>query len=68
MEVNIMEDAEINDLTREEVVMEDMDYAKVKNKVIKPKRRVAGETGPHLSSDEELTTQFSTARNRKKTK
>jgi hypothetical protein len=45
---------------------EDMDYAKVKNKVIKPKKRFAGETGPELSSEEELRTQISTVRNRKK--
>jgi hypothetical protein len=48
MEVNTMEEGEINDVAEEEVVLEDMDYAKVKNKVIKPKKRVAGETGPGL--------------------
>jgi hypothetical protein len=48
------------------MVMEDMDYAKVKTKVTKPKKRVAGETGPELSSDEELRAQFSTARNRER--
>jgi hypothetical protein len=63
-----MEEGEINDVAGEEVVMEDMDYAKVKNNVIKPKKGVAGETGAELSSDEELRTQFSTVRNRKKTK
>jgi hypothetical protein len=36
------------------------------NKVVKPKKRVAGETGSELSSDEELRAKFSTARNRKK--
>jgi hypothetical protein len=46
--------------------MEDMEYTNVKNKVIKPKKRVARETGPELSSDEELRAQFSTVRNRKK--
>jgi predicted metal-dependent hydrolase len=66
MEVNTMEEGEINDVAGEEVVMEDMDYAKVKNKVIKPKTRVAGETGPELSSDEELRALFSTVGNRKK--
>jgi hypothetical protein len=66
MEVNTMEEGEINDIAGEEVVMEDMDYAKVKNKVIKSKKRVVGETGPELSSDEELRAQFSTVRNRKK--
>jgi hypothetical protein len=48
--------------------MEDMDYAKVKNNVIKLKKRVAGETGHELSSDEELMAQFSTVRNRKEPK
>jgi hypothetical protein len=48
--------------------MEAMDYAKVKNKVIKPKKRVAGETGPELSSDEEPRAQFIIVRNRKKPK
>jgi hypothetical protein len=43
MEVNTMEKGEINDVIVEEVVMEDMDYTKIKNKVIKPKKRVAGE-------------------------
>jgi hypothetical protein len=63
-----MEEGEINYLAGEEVVMEDMDYAKVKNKVIKPKKRVAEETIPELSSDEELRAQFSTVSNRKKPK
>jgi hypothetical protein len=68
MQVNTMEQREINGVVREEVVLEDMDHAKLKNKVIKPKRRVEGETGPELSSDEELRAQFSTVRHRKKTK
>jgi hypothetical protein len=34
------------------VVVEIMDYAKLKDKVLKPKKRVAEETGPELSSDE----------------
>jgi hypothetical protein len=68
MEVNTMEEGEMNDIVGEEVVMEDMDNAKLKNKVFKPKTRVAGETGPELSSDEKLRAQFSTVRNRKKTK
>jgi hypothetical protein len=46
MEVNTMEEGEINDIAGEEVVMQDMDYAKVKNKIIKLKKTVAGETGP----------------------
>jgi hypothetical protein len=54
VEVNTMEEREISDVTGEEVVMEGMDDAKVKNKVMKPKKRVAGEAGPELSSDEEL--------------
>jgi hypothetical protein len=57
MEVNTMEDGEM--------VMEDMDYAKVKNKFTKPNKSAAGETGPELSSDEELRVQFSTVINRK---
>jgi hypothetical protein len=68
MEVNTMVEGEIIDVTEEEVVMEDIDYAKVKNKDMKPKKRVAGETEPAFSSDEDLRAQFSTARTRKKTK
>jgi hypothetical protein len=44
--------------------MEDMDYANVKNKVSKPKKRVAGGKVPEMPSDEELMAQFSTVRNR----
>jgi hypothetical protein len=44
MEVQAMEKGEINDKAGEEVVLEDMDYAELKNKFVKPKRRVAGET------------------------
>jgi hypothetical protein len=62
MEVNTMEKIEINDVAGKKMVMEDMDYAKVKNKVIKPKKRDAGETGSELLSDEELRTQFSIVR------
>jgi hypothetical protein len=47
MEVEAMEEGEINDDAGEEVVMEEMDYAELKNKFVKPKRRVAGETGPN---------------------
>jgi hypothetical protein len=57
MEVEAME-GEINDEAGEEVVMEDMDYAELKNKYVKLKKRVAGETGPELSSEEELMAQF----------
>jgi hypothetical protein len=57
-----MEEGEINDEAGEEVVMEDMDYAELKNKFFKTKKRVAGETGPELSSEEELMAQFSTMR------
>jgi hypothetical protein len=41
MELNTMEEGKVNGIAGEEV-MEDMDYAKVKNKVIKPKKRFAG--------------------------
>jgi hypothetical protein len=60
-----MEEGEINDEAGEEVVMEDMDYAELMNKFVKPKKRVAGETGPELSSEEEPMAQFSTVRSRK---
>jgi hypothetical protein len=46
--------------------MEDMDQAKLKNKVVKPKKRVAGKTGSELSSEEERMAEFSTVRSRKK--
>jgi hypothetical protein len=59
-----MEEGEINDEAGEEMVMEDMDYTELKNKFVKPKKRVAGETGPELSSEEELMAQFSAARSR----
>jgi hypothetical protein len=65
MEVEAMEEGEINDEAGEEVVLEDMDYAELKNKFVKPKKRVAGETGPELSSEKELMAQFSTVRSRK---
>jgi hypothetical protein len=65
MEVEAMEEGEINDEAGEEVVMEDMDYAELKNKFVKPKKRVAVETGPELSSEEELMAQFNTVRSRK---
>jgi hypothetical protein len=54
MKINAMEEGELNNVAGKEVVMEDMDYVKLKNKVIKPKKRVAEETGPELSSEEEL--------------
>jgi hypothetical protein len=66
MEVDALEDGEIYDEAGEEVVMEDMNHAKLKNKVVKPKRRVAGKTGPELSSEDELRAKFSTVRSRKK--
>jgi hypothetical protein len=62
MEVEAMEEEKINDEAGEEVVM---DYAELKNKFVKPKKRVAGETGPELSSKEELMAQFSTVRSRR---
>jgi hypothetical protein len=47
-----------------------MDYAKLKNKVIKRRKRVARETRPELSLSLSLSlrAQFSTVRNRKKPK
>jgi hypothetical protein len=57
-----MEEGKINDIAGEEMVMKDMDYAKVKNKAVKPEKRVFGETVPELSSNEELRAQFSTVR------
>jgi hypothetical protein len=68
MEVDEMEEEEINDEAVEEVEMEDKDYVKLRNKVVKPKKRVAGKAGPELSSEEELMLQFSTVRSRKKPK
>jgi hypothetical protein len=50
-EVNAMEDGEINDEAGEEEVLEDMGYAKLKNKVMISKKRVVGETGPEFSSE-----------------
>jgi hypothetical protein len=44
MEVEAMEEGEINDEAGEEVVMEDMDYTELKNKFVKPKKRVAGKS------------------------
>jgi hypothetical protein len=66
MEVDAMEvEEEINDETAEKVEMEDKCYAKLRNKVVKPKKRVAGKAKPGLSSEEELKAQFSTVRSRK---
>jgi hypothetical protein len=48
MEIEAMEEGEINDEAGEEVVMEDMDYAELKNKFVKAKKRVAGEIRPEL--------------------
>jgi hypothetical protein len=48
MEVAMEEEEEINDEPVEEVEMEDKDYAKLRNKVVKPKKRVAGKAGPEL--------------------
>jgi hypothetical protein len=59
-----MEEGEINDEAGKEVVLEDMDYAELKNKFVKPKKRVAGGTGPELSSEEELMAEFCTVRSR----
>jgi hypothetical protein len=52
----------------EEVLAEDMDYAKAKNKVSKQKMRVAGEKLLEMPSGEELMVQFIAVRNRKKPK
>jgi hypothetical protein len=68
MEVDAMEEEEINDEPVEEVEMEDKDYAKLRNKVVKPKKRVAGKARPEMSSEEELMAQFSTVRSRKNPK
>jgi hypothetical protein len=65
MEVEVLEEGEMKDEAVEEVVMEDMEYAELKNKFVKPKKRVAGETDPELSSEEELMAKFSTVRSRK---
>jgi thioredoxin-related protein len=65
MGVEAMKEGEINDEAVKEVVMEDMDYAELKNKFVKPKKRVAGETVPELSSEEELMAKFSTVRSHK---
>jgi hypothetical protein len=40
MQANTMEEKALNDVAGEEMVMEDMDYTKVKNKVIKQKMTV----------------------------
>jgi hypothetical protein len=69
MEIDEMkEEEEINDETAEEMEMENKDYAKLRNKVVKPKKRVAGKAGPEVSSEEELMAQFSTVRRRKSKK
>jgi hypothetical protein len=53
MEGDAMEEGEMYDEAGEEVVIEDMDHAKLKNKVVKPKKRTARKTGPESSSEEE---------------
>jgi hypothetical protein len=53
---------------KKEVEMENKDYAKLRNKVVKPKKRVVGKAGTELSSEKELMAQFSTVRRRKKPK
>jgi hypothetical protein len=62
MEVNTTEEGKKYEVVGEEAVMEDMDYAKLKNKFIKPKKMVEGQTVPELSSDEELRAKFSTVK------
>jgi hypothetical protein len=51
MDISTMEKGEINDIAGKEVVMEDRDYANVMNMITKPKKRVAGEIGPGLSTE-----------------
>jgi hypothetical protein len=68
MEVDAMEEEEINEEAEEEVEMADKDYAKLKNKVVKPKKRVAGKAGPELSLEEELVALSNTVRRRRKPK
>jgi hypothetical protein len=68
MDVEAIEQEEISDEAEEEVVMEDVDYAMLKNKFVKPKKRVAGETRPELSSEEELKAKYTTVRRRKRPK
>jgi hypothetical protein len=66
MEVEAMEEGEMSDEDGEEVVKEDMDYVELKNKFVVPKKKkVAGETRPAMSSEEELMAQFSTVKIRK---
>jgi hypothetical protein len=43
VEIEAMGEGEINDEAGEEVVVEDMDYAELKNKFVKQKKRIAGE-------------------------
>jgi hypothetical protein len=64
MEVEAVEEGENNDEAGEEVVMEDMDYTELKDKFVKPKKRVAEET-PELSSEEEQMAQFIAIRSSK---
>jgi hypothetical protein len=59
MEINTIEEGELNDVAGEEVAMEDIDYAKVKNKFIKPKKRVARKTEA-IPSSETLATIYQT--------
>jgi hypothetical protein len=65
MDVEATEQEEINDKAEEEMVMEDVDYAKLKNKFVKPKKGAAGETRTELSSEGELKAQFTTVKRRK---
>jgi hypothetical protein len=52
-------EGELNDVAGEEAMMEDMDYTKVKNKFIKPKKMFAGETDK-IPSSEALATTYRT--------
>jgi hypothetical protein len=55
---------EVNKMGEGEVVMGDLDYSKEENNIKKPKKRIAAETGPKLTSVKEQRAQISTVRNR----
>jgi hypothetical protein len=65
MEVTEMEKGDISEEAGEEVVMEEMDCAKLKNKVMKSKKRLGGETRPECSSEEEPMAKFNIVRSLK---
>jgi hypothetical protein len=51
MEVNAMEEGKIYDEAGEEVIVEDMDYAMIKNTFIKTNKSFTGKTEPGFSSE-----------------